>query len=796
MSELTAIQKSTVTSLKSCCSRLSFEHVKSSENGPNVEYSRPDFLQGTELLHTMKSLYDMESQLDTVDDDLTIQALKECMKKIAILDERRKDCDESLNELHEKYDSVTEKTSQLHNACDRMMSEQTQLAAGSERIKSNLHYYQQYDWIMKKLQTSKLSLTGTVFTQILSTIHECMTFLRANPEHRESTVYLVKYEQCMSKALTAIKQGVLSLLEACDQDVKQRQRSRQGEEDPFTLFYGVFGLKASSVKNTIALAHQYFASYPEYQSMFMDCELEYFQIRDRLLQPVIYATLNQLTQRHKDSSCSLTRDGCLFLLRLCDDEFRLYKQFFVVFDVDTAPPTAASRLSLRRRPTANSTAQTFWDQVSAPFDRFIEGLCRVFYDTLRPLVIHNQHLETLAQLCSLLKIEMIEERCLQVQPHDELESLINPRAGFVVVMRELVGDIVERIVYRTSIFARNDLLSYNPVIGDLYYPELFLMMRDIEQKQKTNELAQKSNLTAVDQHCLWYPTVRRAILCLSKLYKCLDAGVFASVSRDILDSCCQSLEIAANKIREIPIDPSKATLKGQGRLLDAELFLVKHLLIMREQSAPFRLPTTQSSRNQPESSLTQFDYSLDLGKYRENASELFSAENRARWFELSSNNAVLSFLLSPPVQVNELQLDSRRIVESRLKKHCQQLIQYVVGFLTKNLIAVSTLIDHEESKKTPVDYSKHPLLSPKSLNDATSEAFKCIKQNWPSIIAAYHLYIGGSETEEILLQPVRKGVVGTFGLVEKFVQKNFNEEQQQVASVPNQEQIWLLLNVS
>lgn len=82
---------------------------------------------------------------------------------------------------------------------------------------------------------------------------------------------------------------------------------------------------------------------------------------------------------------------------------------------------------------------------------------------LRPIVVHNPHLETLAELCTILKVtlffsifiyfttqvEMIEERCtLMASIVGDESSVFDPRAGFVGVMGELVGDVAERIVYR------------------------------------------------------------------------------------------------------------------------------------------------------------------------------------------------------------------------------------------------------------------------------------------------------------------------------------------------------------
>ncbi|KIH51965.1 hypothetical protein ANCDUO_17940, partial [Ancylostoma duodenale] len=197
---------------------------------------------------------------------------------------------------------------------------------------------------------------------------------------------------------------------------------------------------------------------------------------------------------------------------------------------------------------------------------------------------------------------MIEERCSVIPAivTEECTSF-DPRAGFVRVIGELVGDVAERIVYRAALYGQTDIAGYKPATGDLAYPEKLEMMKSIEKerqkegseaaenreesvrKDSTSARPSPAPISAVDLHCLWYPTVRRTVMCLAKLYRCLDVAVFQSIARDLLAMCCESLEAAA---LHISASPPKKT--GHTKKLDGELFLVKHLLILREQTTPYR----------------------------------------------------------------------------------------------------------------------------------------------------------------------------------------------------------------
>ena len=101
-------------------------------------------------------------------------------------------------------------------------------------------------------------------------------------------------------------------------------------------------------------------------------------------------------------------------------------------------------------------------------------------------------------------------------------------SAFESVCSQLLEDVQERFVYRTHIYIYEEILNFNPSTGDLAYPEKLEIMEQIAEKLKKNskdnllDQQHQQHTSPADQHGMWYPTLKRTLICLSKLYRCLD----------------------------------------------------------------------------------------------------------------------------------------------------------------------------------------------------------------------------------------------------------------------------------
>lgn len=340
------------------------------------------------------------------------------------------------------------------------------------------------------------------------------------------------------------------------------------------------------------------------------------------------------------------------MVHVCQDEHQLYNEFFT-------------------KPTAK-------------LDELLEKLCVSLYDVFRPLIIHVIHLETLSELCGILKNEVLE---------DHVQNNAEQLGAFAAGVKQMLEDVQERLVYRTHIYIQTDITGYKPAPGDLAYPDKLVMMEQIaqslkdEQKKAPSEASfsdirleegepstlrksgstdslnprPQSTISPADLHGMWYPTVRRTLVCLSKLYRCIDRAVFQGLSQEALSACIQSLLGASESISK-----NKTQIDGQ-------LFLIKHLLILREQIAPFHTEFTIK------------EISLDLKKTRDAAFKILNPMTVPRFFRLNSNNALIEFLLEGTPEIREHYLDSKKDVDRHLKSACEQFIQQQTRLFVEQL---------------------------------------------------------------------------------------------------------------
>eukprot|EP00730_Choanoeca_flexa_P002462 TRINITY_DN11059_c0_g2_i7.p1 TRINITY_DN11059_c0_g2~~TRINITY_DN11059_c0_g2_i7.p1 ORF type:complete len:729 (+),score=180.42 TRINITY_DN11059_c0_g2_i7:325-2187(+) len=556
---------------------------------------------------------------------------------------------------------------------------------------------------------------------------ESMAYLSHHPEFKDSGNYLTRFRQLHSKALAIVRAHVTNTLKTATQSVMTQTQG---------------AITANGQSSPPA------ATAPGSRERQSTQSFTLFYGKFRMYAPRIRALMEELEQRQRAS-----REYTAVLDVCCEC---YYLQRYTLLSGPTSSAIAslegqhagdipafvrASCSHLLR--TCNSEVQLFnhfFPHPNSGLEQLLDALARILYDATRPLLLsRNVELSSLIDVCNVLRVEALD---------DTSEEL----AAFREVAQELLQDTQERLIYKAESYIDTEIRGFAPSQQDLDYPKRL-----------------EAKATATDAFEVWYPPLRKALTLLSKLYQAVERNVCESVARDVLEAVLATLEDAFR------------LLKGAKDTLNAQLFLIMHLLILREQIAPFDVTfaTTETS--------------VDFSTTRAAAADLLSQS--ASLFRFDASNALLAFLIKGTPAVMRQQKDARQDVDDRLRNICHDFIASTSKRLTAKLEGFMHQVKKQHSDDNPI--WKLSFATPEALDALLKEQQERIDREMTTLSQLFYLYLGGtSETSTILFRPIQAAVSDVYRKFLAMVSSAYSAEQQALLThLPTEEDLPRLLTL-
>ncbi|XP_034225114.1 conserved oligomeric Golgi complex subunit 3 isoform X2 [Prunus dulcis] len=630
------------------------------------------------------------------------------------------------NELQLQHQAVATKTKTLHDACDRLLIEKQRLIEFSEALRSKLNYFDELENITTNFYSPNMNVLNENFLPLLKRLDDCISYVESNPQYAESSVYLLKFRQLQSRALGMIRSHVLSVLKGASSQVQAAIRSSGGSKASVSegveasVIYVRFKAAASELKPVLEEIESR-SSRKEYTQILAECHKLYCEQRLSLVRGIVHQRISEFAK--KEALPSLTRSGCAYLMQVCQLEHQLFYHFF--------PSSAEDVSSL------------------APL---IDPLSTYLYDTLRPKLIHETNVDFLCELVDILKVEVLGEQLSR-----RSESL----AGLRPTLERILADVHERLTFRARTHIRDEIANYFPLDEDLDYPA-----------KLERSVADNLETTTADENLVfktWYPPLEKTISCLSKLYRCLEPGVFTGLAQEVVEVCSTSIQKASKLIAR------------RSSPMDGQLFLIKNLLILREQIAPFDI----------EFSVTHKE--LDFSHLLEHLRRILRGQ--ASLFDWSRSTS-LARTLSP--RVLESQIDAKKELEKSLKTTCEEFIMSVtklvvdpmLSFVTK-VTAVKVAMSSGSQNQKAQSVMAKPLkdqafATPDKVAELVQKVAAAIQQELPIVMTKMKLYLQNPSTRTILFKPIKTNIVEAHLQVQSLLKAEYSpEEIQGIINMPS-----------
>jgi hypothetical protein len=426
-----------------------------------------------------------------------------------------------LSSLSVSFKAVEAQTTAFRTQCEGLIDDQKRITKLADDMEQNLRYYLYLEPTTKRLNAPGAGkvVRGSEFTEMMANLDSCLEYMQAHAKHREAETYRSRYRLLLTRALTLIRVHFTEALREIAADVSKRIADRQLNDTTMSaLLYAKFRVGAPELK-TIGLEIQKRAVLPkgsapgaeaEYQSLMNELYQSYSATRGRLILPIVSKKINEIAQAPSTSKdlVSFARSSLSALRLICLDECNLWREWF--------------------------------DGDGGLYD-FLEAMCEPLYDYLRPRTIHETQILKLCELCTLIQTRYMEDE-------DEEDSPIDPnKLDFSILVQPALEDAQSRLVFLSLAILRDDIERYKPKPEDLDYPaknkKLAASGGKLNQPALSGKRQPQSEVpptplmpktpTVVEEDDPdarwnfnteaafkdWYPTLRKAIWLLSKIYR-------------------------------------------------------------------------------------------------------------------------------------------------------------------------------------------------------------------------------------------------------------------------------------
>jgi hypothetical protein len=246
--------------------------------------------------------------------------------------------------------------------------------------------------------------------------------------------------------------------------------------------------------------------------------------------------------------------------------------------------------------------------------------CEIIHEGLRALVVKQSSIDELCELITILRTEVLIRKKM-----------------FEPVVHRMIQDVQERLIYLSAVFLKEKIRAFKPIVVD------------------------------PSTH---YPTLELTITFLTKLYQSVDLGVFDNLAQEAVSMCTDTF-----------IEASKKLTSEKKSIMEVELFLIKHLILLQQQISIFEI------------SFTKTETVLDFSHLREGISRFLRGQASIR------SSIIFDIMSQATPRIIHTNVDTRRNLEQLLRTYCDDFILNVTRLALDPIMNVLKRENASESDK-------------------------------------------------------------------------------------------------